>query len=128
MVDAYIIDAVRTPSGRRNGGLSHVHPADLGAHVITSLLDRTDIPPADIDPERFRHPFDGDGFRKHIFDGELNQFTAAELVAETWNVQRDELDEFALRSHRRAALATDEGRFEGELVPYGAAVADEGIR
>ncbi len=37
MADAYIIDAVRTPSGRRNGGLSQVHPADLGAHVITSL-------------------------------------------------------------------------------------------
>ena len=48
MPEAFIIDAVRTPVGRRKrggevggGGLSGVHPADLGAHVITALLDRT---------------------------------------------------------------------------------------
>ena len=49
MGDAYITDAVSTPSGRRGGGLSQVHPADLGAHVITALLDRTGVPAGDVD-------------------------------------------------------------------------------
>jgi acetyl-CoA C-acetyltransferase len=49
MPEAYIIDAVRTPVGRRGGGLSAVHPADLGAHVITALLGRTDVDPIDVD-------------------------------------------------------------------------------
>ena len=210
MGDAYIIDAVRTPSGRRGGGLSDIHPADLGAHVITSLLDRSGVPPedvddvifgsvaqigaqawnvartswlsaglpnnvpgvtldrqcgsaqqaihfgaqaikaadydlviaggvevmslvglntsADIDPDRFRHPFDGDGFRKNVFDGELNQFTAAELVADRYGVTREDMERFALQSHQRAATATDEGRFENEIVAIGATGIDEGIR
>jgi acetyl-CoA C-acetyltransferase len=46
---AYIIDAVRTPVGRRGGGLAAAHPADLGAHVISALLDRTQIDPSDVD-------------------------------------------------------------------------------
>ena len=45
MAEAYIIDAVRTPVGKRGGGLSQVHPADLGAHVIKALVDRNDIDP-----------------------------------------------------------------------------------
>src|SRR3954454_19440565 len=40
MAEAYLVDAVRTPVGRRKGALSQVHPADLGAHVITALFDR----------------------------------------------------------------------------------------
>jgi acetyl-CoA C-acetyltransferase len=47
MPEAYLIDAVRTPVGRRRGALSEVHPADLGAHVITALFDRN--PSADPD-------------------------------------------------------------------------------
>jgi acetyl-CoA C-acetyltransferase len=43
--EAYIVDAVRTPVGKRNGGLAQAHPADLGAHVIRALLDRTGIDP-----------------------------------------------------------------------------------
>ena len=39
MAEAYIIDAVRTPVGRKNGGLSQVHPADLGAFAIKELDD-----------------------------------------------------------------------------------------
>jgi len=49
MTAAYLIDAVRTPVGRRGGGLAAAHPADLGAHVIAALLDRTRIDPADVD-------------------------------------------------------------------------------
>ncbi|MBS1847508.1 MAG: acetyl-CoA C-acetyltransferase, partial [Actinobacteria bacterium] len=45
MPEAYIVDAVRTPVGRRGGGLSQVHPADLGAHPLTALMDRSGIDP-----------------------------------------------------------------------------------
>ncbi|MYT27722.1 MULTISPECIES: acetyl-CoA C-acetyltransferase [unclassified Streptomyces] len=46
MSEAYIVDAVRTPVGKKGGGLSAVHPADLGAHVLTALMGRTGIDPA----------------------------------------------------------------------------------
>lgn len=49
MTDAYIVDAVRTPVGKRNGGLSEAHPADLGAHVLRSLMTRTGIDPAAVE-------------------------------------------------------------------------------
>ena len=49
MTHAYIVDAVRTPGGRRNGRLSQTHPADLGAMVIDALLARTKIEPASVD-------------------------------------------------------------------------------
>ncbi len=47
--DAFIIDAVRTPVGRRNGMLSHWHPVDLLAEVLTALVARTGIDPAEVD-------------------------------------------------------------------------------
>jgi acetyl-CoA C-acetyltransferase len=43
MGEAYIVDAVRTPIGRKKGGLAHLHPADLGAHPIRALVERTGI-------------------------------------------------------------------------------------
>ena len=43
MPEAYIIDAVRTPIGRKKGSLAAVHPADLGAHPIKALIERTGI-------------------------------------------------------------------------------------
>jgi acetyl-CoA C-acetyltransferase len=46
MAEAYIIDTVRTPVGRRGGGLSQVHSADLGAHVLNALMQRTGVDPA----------------------------------------------------------------------------------
>jgi len=49
MPEAYIVDAIRTPVGRRGGGLSKVHPADLGAHIIKALVDRTGIDPLAVD-------------------------------------------------------------------------------
>jgi acetyl-CoA C-acetyltransferase len=49
MGEAYIIDAVRTPIGKRNNGLARVHPADLGAHVLRALLDRTKLDPLVVD-------------------------------------------------------------------------------
>ena len=49
MAEAYLAGAVRTPVGRRGGGLSGAHPADLGAHVITALLGRTGVDPLAVD-------------------------------------------------------------------------------
>jgi len=49
MPEAYIVDAVRTPVGRRGGGLSQVHPADLGAASIKALVDRTGIDPGAVE-------------------------------------------------------------------------------
>ncbi|MFF4600397.1 acetyl-CoA C-acetyltransferase [Amycolatopsis sp. NPDC001319] len=49
MAEAYVLDAVRTPVGRRGGALSAVHPGDLGAHVIRALMHRTRIDPALVD-------------------------------------------------------------------------------
>lgn len=49
MTEAYIVDAVRTPVGKRGGGLADAHPADLAAHVIKTLVGRRDFDPAAID-------------------------------------------------------------------------------
>src|SRR6476469_6013124 len=47
--EAFIVDAVRSPVGRRNGGLAQIHPADLGAHSIRALVERVDVDPAAVD-------------------------------------------------------------------------------
>lgn len=49
MAEAYIVEAVRTPVGRRGGALAAAHPADLGAHVITALMERTGVDPAAVE-------------------------------------------------------------------------------
>ena len=49
MPEAFIVDAVRTPVGRRGGALSTVHPADLGAHSIKALIERTGVDPGAVD-------------------------------------------------------------------------------
>ena len=49
MPEAFIVDAVRTPVGRRGGSLSQVHPADLGAHSLRALMDRTGVDPAAVE-------------------------------------------------------------------------------
>lgn len=49
MAEAYIVEAVRTPVGRRRGGLSGVHPADLGAHVLKALVARAGVDPAAVE-------------------------------------------------------------------------------
>jgi acetyl-CoA acyltransferase len=62
----------------------------------------------------------------------VSQGISAEMIADRWEISRSELDELAVRSHRRAAQATDEGRFEREMVPMEVAgetvVVDQGIR
>ncbi|ANY87578.1 MULTISPECIES: acetyl-CoA C-acetyltransferase [Pseudomonas] len=49
MPEAYIVDALRTPTGRREGGLAHIHAADLGGHVLRALVERNSIPDEDYD-------------------------------------------------------------------------------
>ncbi|MFK0573390.1 acetyl-CoA C-acetyltransferase [Endozoicomonas sp.] len=49
MPEAYIVDAVRSPTGRRKGGLAHVHGADLGAHVLKAIVERNSIPDNEYD-------------------------------------------------------------------------------
>ena len=49
MAEAYIVDVLRSPTGRRIGGLSDVHAIDLGAHVLKALVERNDIPDEDYD-------------------------------------------------------------------------------
>jgi len=47
--EAYIVDAVRTPVGKRGGGLSGVHPVDLGAHALRAVVDRSGVDPSGVD-------------------------------------------------------------------------------
>ncbi len=212
MPEAFIVDAVRTPVGRRGGGLSKTHPADLGAHSIGALVDRTGIDPAAVEdvmfgcvdtvggqagdiartcwlaaglPEHvpgttidrqcgsaqqaihfaaqavmagvmdvvvaggvqqmsmipissamtlaadlgFDDPFTGsEGWVKRYGDGEVSQFRGAELIAEKWDISRDDMEAFAVESHERAIRARAEGRFEREIAPLGDVSADEGPR
>jgi acetyl-CoA C-acetyltransferase len=53
MPEAYLVDAVRTPVGKRGGGLAAVHPADLGAHVLRAVVERPDLDPAAVEDVYF---------------------------------------------------------------------------
>ena len=212
MNEAYIVDAVRTPVGKRNGGLAHVHPADLGAHSIRALFDRVDIDPAAVDdvvfgcvdtigpqagdiartcwlvagmPDEvpgttvdrqcgssqqavhfaaqavmsgtadlvvaggvqnmsaipisaamlageqygFTDPFTGSpGWQARYGTQEISQFRSAEMIAEKWNITRDDMEAYAVESHERALRARAEGRFDQEIAPLGEAERDEGPR
>ena len=212
VTDAVIIDAVRTPLGRRNGKLAGWHPVDLAAHTLRTLVDRNDLDPAVVDdvvmgvvmqvgeqtlctgrnaalaagfPESVPGTsidrqcgssqqaihFAAQGVMAGAYDvviaagvesmtrvpmgaslvaGQspfgpkmherypnlVPQGISAELIAEKWGLSREQLDAFALESHRRAARATDEGRFEHQIVPVPVSTddghelmtRDEGIR
>jgi acetyl-CoA C-acetyltransferase len=212
MAEAYIIDAVRTPVGKRGGGLSQVHPADLGAHVLKALMARTGVDPGAVEdvvfgccdtigpqsgdiartcwlaaglpqhvpgvtidrqcgssqqavhfaaqgvmsgtadlivaggvqnmsaipissamtlaqPLGFPDPFStSKGWVERYGPGEVSQFRGAELIAEKWGITREDMEGFALESHRRAVRAIDEGRFEREIAPFGDVRHDEGPR
>jgi len=53
MPEAYIVDALRTPVGKKGGALSQVHPADLGAHVLRTIVERNDLDPLAVDDVYF---------------------------------------------------------------------------
>ena len=63
------------------------------------------------------------------YDGKLvNQGLSAEMIAQKWNLSRQQLDEMAVESHERAARATQDGIFAEEIVPVRGVSADQGIR
>ena len=218
--NAYIVSAVRTPGGKKNGSLSLWHPADLGAKVLDELVSQTGIDPALIDDVIFGcvdqvgaqsgnvarnailasslpesvpgtsvdrqcgssqqaihfaiqavmsgtqdvvigggveimsmvpigasikdgyeagHglPFDSEGMKTRYPGIFFSQFTGAELMAEKWNLSRQDLDNFALSSHQKAMLAVEGKYFDREILPVQAKNAegksdiifvDEGIR
>jgi acetyl-CoA acyltransferase len=214
--EAVIVDAVRTPLGRRGGKLKDVHAVDLGASVLRALVERNDLDPALVDdvimgcldqvgeqgvnigrtallaagfPDSVpgttvdrqcgssqqsahfaaqgvmsgaydiviaagvesmtRVPFwsnlpdkseaYGPQFRARYKlgpDDFIDQGISGEIVADKWEIGREELDALALESHMRAARATDEGRFAREIVPLTITTeagdevmsTDEGIR
>jgi len=68
------------------------------------------------------------GWQARYGDQEISQFRGAELIAEKWNITREDMEEFAVESHLRALRARTEGRFEHEIVPLGDATFDEGPR
>ncbi|KRC65595.1 acetyl-CoA acetyltransferase [Aeromicrobium sp. Root236] len=206
---AYIIDAVRTPVGRRGGSLAGVHSADLGGHVLSALMDRTGVDPGAVDdvimgccdtigsqagdvartawlvaglPDHvpgvtidrqcgssqqavhfaaqgvmsgtqdlvvagglqnmsaipisaamlvadqygFTTPFaESPGWLKRYGDQEVSQFKSAEMIAEKWDLSREQMEEFALASHERARTAIAEGRFDSQVVAVGEFAVDE---
>ncbi len=207
MQQAYIVDALRSPTGKRKGSLAQVHAIDLGAHVLKALVGRNAVPADEYDdmifgcvdtigsqagdiartswlaaglplnvpgttvdrqcgssqqalhfaaqavmsgtqdvvavggvqtmtqipissamlagqPLGFADPFSGSlGWHARFGGQPVNQFYAAQRIADHWGVSRADMEAFALESHRRALAAIAEGRFEREIAAgFGLAV------
>ncbi len=193
MGDALVVEAIRTPIGRRNGALAGVRAEELAAQALNGLVGRLDVDPAEIEdvqmgcvsqvgeqalniarmsslvagwPETVcgssidrqcgssmqaafnaaaavqaghldvivaagvesmsRVPMGSnltaggfEGFSPKLYERweVVPQGISAEVIAEEWGLSREALDEYSFESHRRAIAATDEGRFEREIVP-----------
>jgi acetyl-CoA acetyltransferase family protein len=211
---AVIIDAVRSPLGKRNGKLKNWHPVDLASEIMQKLVERNNLDPALIDDvvmgcvmqvgeqslnvarsavlaagwpdtvpgttvdrqcgssQQAAH-FAAQGVIAGAYDiviasgvevmsrvpmgasvsdrtygfpfgprvmaryqpqgGLVGQGVSAELIAEKWNISRDQLDAFGVRSQEYAQRATREGRFQNEIIPVLDAegnmmTTDEGLR
>lgn len=213
MAEAYIVDALRSPTGKRNGALAEVHGADLGAHAIRAIVERNPIPAEDYDdvifgcvdtigalagniartswlaaglpfgvpgttvdrqcgssqqavhfaaqavmsgtqdvilaggvqtmsripissamlagrPLGYSTPFaESKGWRERFGDAPVNQFYAAQRIADHWNISREDMEIFAQESHLRALRAMKEGYFDREVVAFpGLLAMDETAR
>ena len=193
MPDAVIVDAVRTPGGKRGGQLKNWHAVDLASEALKAIQERNDLDPALVDdvitgcvmqvseqslnvgrnavlaagwPESVPATtidrqcgssqqalhFAAQGVMSGAYDivvangveamtrtpmgssvvRELgfpfgprvmsrfhlvSQGEGAEMIADQWGISREQLDEYSVESHKRAAKATEEGRFEGEIIP-----------
>jgi len=197
MTTAVIVDAVRTPGGRRNGKLHGWHAVDLAAEPLKALIERNDLDPAQVDdvimgcvmqvgeqalnigrnavlaagfPESVPSTtidrqcgssqqalhFAAQGVIAGAYDvaiaagvehmthtpmgssvvrdlgfpfgpklmgryaergGLVSQGISAEMIADQWDISREQLDAFSARSQQYAARAAAEGRFEREIVP-----------
>jgi acetyl-CoA C-acetyltransferase len=77
----------------------------------------------------FADPFSGSpGWEARYGTQEVSQFRSAEMIAEKWNITRDDMEAYAVESHERALRARAEGRFDKEIVPLADATFDEGPR
>ena len=215
MHEAVIVDAVRTPAGKRNGMLKDWHAADLLAHVLKALEERNNLDPALVDdvvtgcvmqvgeqainvgrnavlaagwPETvpattvdrqcgssqqaihfaaqgvmagaydvvvaagvevmtrtpmgasivkdLGFPFPDSMQQRYSDTGLPNQGIGADMIADEYDISREDLDTYSAESQRRAAQATAEGRFENEIIPVPVSIdgetvmmaKDEGIR
>ncbi len=186
--DAVIIDAIRTPFGRKKGSLAGTRPDEMAASLLKELVSRNDLDPSEVEDIKMgcvtqigeqglnigrmagliagfpvevcgvsvnrmcassletlaqgahaimagmsdcviaagvesmnRVPMGSDGGQ--FSDLLLNQHRiipqglSAELIADRWDLSREELDRFSLQSHERAVQAQREGRFDREIVP-----------
>ena len=211
MRTAVIVDALRTPLGRRNGSLKDWHPVDLAAHTLQALVERNDLDPGLVEDVLMgcvmqvgdqagnvgRNAALAAGFPETVVGTSIDrqcgssqqaahfaaqgvmagaydvviaagvesmtrvpmgssflpgsmpygpkvferydlvpQGLSAELIAEKWGISREQNDTFSVQSHQRAARATEEGRFDQEIVPVPVMIddassmfsRDEGIR
>jgi len=212
MPEAFIVDALRSPTGKRNGSLATVHGADLGAHVIKGIVERNAIPANEYDdvifgcvdtigalagdiartswlaaglpmnvpgttvdrqcgssqqavhfaaqavmsgtqdvvlaggvqtmsripigsamlagqPLGFTTPFaESVGWQARFGNAPVNQFYAAQRIADHWGLSREAMEVFAKESHDRALRAMAEGRFAREILPFGDFAMDETAR
>jgi acetyl-CoA C-acetyltransferase len=209
--EAFIVGAVRSPVGRRGGGLRHAHPVDLAAHALKALFARVDVDPTAVEdvilgcvdqigaqagnvarvawlaaglPEdvpgttvdrrcgssqQALHfaaqgvmagvydlvvaggvevmtrvpigspvktgaeagmgaPYEAQGWIDRYGTQEISQFRGAEIMADRWGLEREDLERLALTSHQRAAKAWQEERFAREVVAYDGVAVDEGFR
>jgi acetyl-CoA C-acetyltransferase len=74
------------------------------------------------------YPFDAAGWVERFGSSEVHQFRAADLIADHWELDRDQMATFAAESHRRAAQAREAGFFDREILPVGDFDRDETIR
>ncbi len=212
MPEAYVVEAVRTAVGKRNGSLAGVHPVDLGAAAWRGLFDRVDVDPGAVDdviagcvdaiggqagniarlswlaagyPEEvpgvtvdrqcgssqqaisfgaqaimsgtadlivaggmqnmsqipissamtagqqygFTTPTNESKSWLHRYgDQEISQFRGSELIAEKWELSREEMERYALTSHERAFAAIRGGHFDNEIISVDGFSMDEGPR
>jgi acetyl-CoA C-acetyltransferase len=104
---------------------------DLVVAAGVQNMSRIPISSAMLVAEQFgdTDPFSGStGWVERYGDQEISQFRGAELIAERWEITREDMESFAMESHRRAIAATAEGRFEGEIVELNGLRHDEGPR
>ena len=81
------------------------------------------------EPLGFPDPFTtSEGWLKRYGDQEVSQFRGAELIAEKWDISRDDMEAFSVESHERALRAQAEGRFDAEIVECFGVSRDEGPR
>jgi acetyl-CoA C-acetyltransferase len=80
-------------------------------------------------PLGFENPFHGStGWVARYGTQDVSQFRGAERIAEKWDLSREDMEAFALESHRRALQAIDAGSFDAEIAPFGDVATDEGPR